>query len=336
VSSPRDTLRVLVVAVFAPLAVVLVTAGLMLTWTSSVPNPVAVHWGEDGRPDGAGSAASIVILVVVLGFSFIAILGGIVVFVSHRGGLSRMMKLAAVLVLWFSALVSIAMAWSLAEQRGIASWRDAPSPLPGFALGFAVGLVLAVAAWFSLPRAIGGWQAVPPQATPALALQPTERASWHHNVALPAAFAWLWLLLSVLLVGTAVLEIVTSGGRLWPLSLIPVVILFAVFATFSWTIRVDASGVVARSTVGVPWVRVPLSDIAGAEIVRVDPFRQFGGWGIRWGLNRDLGIVLRSGDALRVERKTGRSLVVTVDDAASAAALLNGLVQREAGGSKDH
>ncbi|MFL1430121.1 MULTISPECIES: hypothetical protein [unclassified Nocardiopsis] len=41
-----------------------------------------------------------------------------------------------------------------------------------------------------------------------------------------------------------------------------------------------------------------------------------------------VGLVLRRGEALMVERSGGRSFVVTVDDAATAAALLNTMAER--------
>jgi hypothetical protein len=81
---------------------------------------------------------------------------------------------------------------------------------------------------------------------------------------------------------------------------------------------------------GLPVIRVPLSDIASADVATIDPFGQFGGWGIRYGFGGRVGIILRSGEALEVIRKSGRSIVITVDDAESAAALLGGLIAREA------
>jgi len=55
---------------------------------------------------------------------------------------------------------------------------------------------------------------------------------------------------------------------------------------------------------------------------------QFGGWGIRLGLDGRLGVVLRRGDAIQIERAGTRTLVVTVDDAATGAALLKALAAR--------
>jgi hypothetical protein len=83
-----------------------------------------------------------------------------------------------------------------------------------------------------------------------------------------------------------------------------------------------------RSSLGRPRIVVPLDEVVRAEVVEVSPVAEFGGWGYRVGRAGRVGIVLRSGQALQVERTGGRSLVVTVDDADTAAALLNTLAAR--------
>jgi len=70
----------------------------------------------------------------------------------------------------------------------------------------------------------------------------------------------------------------------------------------------------------------------GTSVIRVDPFRDFGGWGWRAGRSAPgqsrSGVVTRKGEALLVERTGGRRFVVTTDDAATAAALLNTVAAR--------
>ena len=60
----------------------------------------------------------------------------------------------------------------------------------------------------------------------------------------------------------------------------------------------------------------------------VSPLAEFGGWGYRVGRGGRVGVVLRTGEGLQVERSGGRSFVVTIDDAATGAALLNTLAAR--------
>jgi hypothetical protein len=73
---------------------------------------------------------------------------------------------------------------------------------------------------------------------------------------------------------------------------------------------------------------IPLDEVLGAEQVTVSPFHEFGGWGYRVGRGGRVGVVLRAGVGLQVARTGGRSFVVTVDDAATGAALLNTLAAR--------
>jgi hypothetical protein len=112
------------------------------------------------------------------------------------------------------------------------------------------------------------------------------------------------------------------------LSFIPVVVILLLLTNFTWTVRVDARGVRVRSVIGVPWVSIPLDQITSADVIEVQALAQYGGWGIRWALNGRIGVIVRSGEALEVHRAKGLDLVVTVDDAGTAAALLNALVTR--------
>jgi hypothetical protein len=99
-------------------------------------------------------------------------------------------------------------------------------------------------------------------------------------------------------------------------------------AMTAWTVTVDRRGLVARSRLPKPRVIVPLDEVEGARVVTVDPLREFGGWGVRAGLDGRVGVILRKGEALEVRRTGGRVVVVTVDDAATAAALLTTLAAR--------
>ena len=96
----------------------------------------------------------------------------------------------------------------------------------------------------------------------------------------------------------------------------------------TWTVTVDQRGLVARALLPRPRVVVPLGEVEHAEVVHVSPVREFGGWGLRMGLDGRVGVVLRGGEALEVARTGGRRVVVTVDDAATGAALLNTLAAR--------
>ncbi|PHQ47961.1 hypothetical protein BLA24_31350 [Streptomyces cinnamoneus] len=101
-------------------------------------------------------------------------------------------------------------------------------------------------------------------------------------------------------------------------------------------VTVDRHGLTAC----LPWLprprlRIPLARVASAQARHVDPWKDLGGWGYRVVPGRS-GLALRSGEAIVVALTTGSEFVVTVDDAATAAALLNALADRHRahGGSR--
>lgn len=90
-------------------------------------------------------------------------------------------------------------------------------------------------------------------------------------------------------------------------------------------VTVDARGLTLSGLLGVPRYRVPLGRIAAADVVEVAPLA-FGGWGLRLSRRGEVGVILRAGPGLRVDRIAGRPLVITVDDAATGAGLLRALL----------
>ncbi|WP_449476135.1 DUF1648 domain-containing protein [Streptomyces abikoensis] len=102
-------------------------------------------------------------------------------------------------------------------------------------------------------------------------------------------------------------------------------------ACFAVRVTVDRHGLTVN-VLGLPRprVRIPLDRIAEAGHRDVEPLRDLGGWGYRAVPGRS-GFALRSGPAVVVRLTTGSEFVVTVDDAATAAALLAALADRERG-----
>ena len=99
---------------------------------------------------------------------------------------------------------------------------------------------------------------------------------------------------------------------------------------WSVTVTVNRNGLVAKGLLGWPQQRVAMSDIVRVEAVTVSALRDFGGYGYRLAVRGNLkgaqGFVLRSGSALLLTRVGGRRAIVVVDDAQTAAGLINGVV----------
>jgi hypothetical protein len=104
-----------------------------------------------------------------------------------------------------------------------------------------------------------------------------------------------------------------------------IVIGLAVLFFTSVRVRVAARGVtVAYGVLGFRLTRIPLRRISGAEaVLRTTP--SFGYRGSLLVLGT-AAVVLRRGPALRLTLRDGKTFLVTVDDAATGAALLNDLI----------
>ena len=164
-------------------------------------------------------------------------------------------------------------------------------------------------------------------------IEPAEQAVWvaRTNVARPAQVG--------ILVGLAVLTgiyaylIVVTDGRVWPiLFVLFLVVALAVVLDTRWRIRIDRSGLVARSSVGWPrFTRPHRRDRRGHGDRRIGD-RGLRGWGLRIGRDGSWGVVTRSGPAIRITRPGKRGLVITVDDAATGAGLLAAYVTEQSPG----
>ncbi|NUO90084.1 MAG: DUF1648 domain-containing protein [Dermatophilaceae bacterium] len=312
----RPTHALVASALVGPL---LTVAGLLLTYAvhDRLPASLALHWGPDGRPDRFASLTEAVVtaslMTALLPMLFVVI--GAAWHPSARGPLAGFSGAVAVFLggLLFGSLTS--------QRPGLVA-RVFPT------VWLVPTLVLAVAVGVALWR----WGHLPPPAldgaprhlrTGALRLDvpDTTRLAWTGHAALPG----VGILLVVLLAVTP-LVVVAVLGVPW-LLLLAVAIAALLVLTGSARVAVDADGLRVTSLF-LTWSRVPLERVAEARTGTVSPLREFGGYGWRIGKDGSRGFVTRSGEALVVERVGEPPVVVTVDDAAEAAAVLNTLASR--------
>jgi hypothetical protein len=141
-----------------------------------------------------------------------------------------------------------------------------------------------------------------------------------------AQLAW-WIPLVLIAIG--VVLVITARS---PVGALPVALLLLVYLAFGWIrVSVDARGLRIRyGLLPRPVTTIPLDDIRRAERIDLAPL-QWGGWGYR-GSRKAFGraaVVLRSGDAIKLQLTDGSEFAVTVDDAATGAALLSDLLGQE-------
>ncbi|MFC8731480.1 DUF1648 domain-containing protein [Luteimicrobium sp. NPDC057192] len=301
------------------LALLVAAALVAASWTDELPDPVAVHWSSSGGPDDFSSVGAAVGVGLGIGALCVVVFAAITWFWGRAASTRRTMAAATV---WMAGLIALALVGMLDQQRGLTDAHDAGS-IAGVTLVAVLGPLLPAAAAALLVHpdpplpATGGLDADAPRAT----LGRDERAAWVGRAsgrALPA-----------IVLGTTILLVaVAVAVQLWFLLVVAVALTALLLTMASFHVRVSADGLTVRSSFGWPRTTVPADEVERADVVQVRPLREYGGYGWRLGREGRTGVVVRAGEALEVTRTGGRRLVVTVDDAADAAALLNTMAER--------
>jgi hypothetical protein len=296
----------------------------LLVWGQRLPEPLATHWGFGGAPDGALPKAGLMLMAA----------GSIVlplVLVWPRKRVVARAPVALASVVFPSALiafVNISVVWLNWDR---ADWRGA-GHFTGLLMAALVGVPLALAAGaFAVARRI--WppgDPAPSVPTEALPLAPGERAYWSGS----AFNGGLVLLALFVMLEGGVLHLAfrkTPGMAEWNLALHAFVMLLFMFM---WKVRVtlnERALTIHYGQLGWPRQRILLDRIISAQTFELVPM-EHGGWGYRGSLKltRRAAVVVRSGLALGLELEGGKRLSITVDDAETAARLINGFVSRRA------
>ena len=291
---------------------------LLWAW-DRLPEPMASHWSLSGGPDGAlPRAAVLAIHGAMAGIPAVWAFALTRRVPRRRGEIAPGLALAA-----FLGAFAVAIALQLvALNLDAPSWREA-RPLP---IAWVVAdIACACAAAFAVSRAAARLETLPEPPLPGRAtvgLGATERAVWTGAAGNPVLGATSFVLLCA---GLAAPLLVPGPV---PLVLIPAALALGAFAVVR--VRVDAVGLtISYGPLWFPRQRVPLSRIREARAIDVAPLRQ-GGWGYRGSLTlfRRASIIVRRGPGIRLDCGERGILVITVDDARTAAGLINDLVAR--------
>lgn len=304
----------LIATIWVPLAIV-VAAEIVVVGVGASGSPQLItHWGAGS--DRTGPWWTYAILVAAIGFPVIALIGFFMFRATRMAGMNAWMPAIAMGITVFHAI-----------GMGVGSVMLNSSPLAP-ALPLAGGVILAAAAalltWWLLPREAPSTDGV--QAVDALPIRPGELAGWTGRVELPAWFMALIATAAAVLIVLGVSLLLTVGPHLWPVMLAPALLLLVLLLTAQFVVTAGPHGFTVRSAIGWPRLRIPPANLAKAGVIAVDPMADFGGWGLRWVIGPSRkgrwGFVTRRGPGLEVFRRDGRSIVVTVDDPVTAAAVL--------------
>lgn len=326
--SRRADARLVSLAVLPFVLAFLVELAVYAALRDRLPGRMASHFGPDGAADGyVGRGA----FLAVGGGLFVG-LGAVGAFVALKSGY-RAYRRGVVGLLAGCWATAVFLGWpmtaSLVANRDLADGASARFPLWQLAVAVGVAAVaagigallgLALARRTALPDVHGGGAARDTDAA-RLGLGDAEQAGWVRRTGSPWLFG-----LGVAMAGAGVGLAWVQREWVAPLSLIAAGLLVAAFARPC--VAVDRRGLtVSPSVVSWPRVRLPLDRMERADSEYVNAVADYGGWGYRVWPGRS-GIILRSGEALVVRRTSGRVFAVTVEDSATAAALLNTLVER--------
>lgn len=315
--------RLVLVGGVLPIAMALVAAIAMFSWLPELPDPIAIHWNGSG-PDGFGPALPLIFLPlgIVAIFSLFSV--GSSLANAPGSGIAWTQKALVSTSVGLSAMLSVGIGGSVAIQRGLANAQDAPDVGGWLLVGAGVGLVLAAGAWFLLPKADQG---LPVGVIPEpIDVHGSERVSWTRTARLGNAASVVIVLAFVAVLVVLVVAVVASQGAVWiPVTVLAVLAALAATNTW-WRVSADRRGFLVQGILGWPRKLIPLADIRSVQVIDVNPTRDFGGWGWRWGGHGRSGVILRAGEAIEVSRATGKRFVVTVDDAATGAGVLAALL----------
>lgn len=316
------------VGIIIPSLLALLTVFIFLLWRGELPNPIATHWGPSGAADGFMPFTGVLI-------SFPLFIAGIPVFItgavlaSSRGRWAGTQRFVIAIALATSVLVTVIAITSVAMQRGLADAADVASVDQALFAAFAASVVAGLLGFFLQPRyqdAQAEMQDLYKDAT-----QEETPNEWTGKVSMArAGIIVIWLGVA-LVVGATLLVIMVPESQGDPVAIwvtITMFVLAAVIAVLALTmtsffVTADETGLEVRSVAGWPKVKIDLDDIKSINVTDVSPMGEFGGWGYRIGFDNRSGFIMRTGEALVVERfSKKRAFVVTVDGATDAARVI--------------
>ena len=315
-------------------ALTLLAIGVILTlsWRPDLPDPVAVRFLASGVPVGFAPLTSYIWAVGGGGAGVIVVLAGCCATV--RRTLIR--KGAAALAMWLGVFLAGWLVLTLDEQRGLDTAADTVLSLTPFGAALLAAFIAAAIAW----RATSGEPRLNASASLILTTSESDNAIGSVNsvadpVNVSPISAWIryswggpifWAAAS----GVTLFAVLAIATNTWTMLLVPAILATVFSAMLVFQVCVDHTGLSVRSALTWPRTHISLNQIRSVDVVRISALREFGGWGWRAARDGRVGVVPRSGEAIRLHLTNGRIVVVVVTDAKAGAALISTHANRQA------
>nr|WSW66860.1 DUF1648 domain-containing protein [Streptomyces sp. NBC_00995] len=292
-----------------------------------LPAQLASHFVGNGRADDYAGRTSYVVLTTAL----LVGTGTLWALMATRGGFrgrafTRVVAsgyATAGFLGYLMAVVLLVNVDAAEDARGRAQDVSFPMWQPAAALGvaaFSFGLGLLLAALGPVPDDPPGREpAEGPEGRERIALAAGEVAGWARST------GNRWLLPAAALTCAGGVALMSTVG--WSAA-IPALLAGLLLLSFTRpNVAVDRRGITVSGMLPWPRVQVPLERIETAASRDIKPLAEYGGWGYRIRPGRT-GVMIRSGEGIVARLADGRDFAVTVDDSATAAALLNTLIDQ--------
>lgn len=293
---------------WAGLLALIALVPIVIGW-SGLPDPVATHWGPGGEPDGSTPRIwiwAVPVFVLVVGLGLAALL-------RQKGRPSAESVAIVGLMGGIGVWTSVSMVLLNYEAT---TWQEAaPFDLWQVFVLLAAGLGLG---WMGYLLGRRWYPPEPPtemsaDELPALEIGADERVSWMGSVRV------IWVYLVLVPLGVAFLFLPD-----WLPWLALVFLALSVFFS-QITVIVDRHGLKVKLIGLVTAKSIAIEDIRTVRAIDLEP-NEWAGWGYRV-VPGGSAVVLRRGPAIEVGLANARRFAVTVDDAVTGAAVLNGLVR---------
>ncbi|OLT36857.1 DUF1648 domain-containing protein [Rhodococcus sp. CUA-806] len=285
-------------------------------WSARLPDQIATHWSgtqPDGFTSPTTSAWTLAIVTVIVG-------GGCSAVAALAHALLLMRRTMLMIGLTVVGLITVLQLAILARQLDATDVGSVE--VPGWALGvgtavgFSVGLLGA-----SLLRDYR--ERVPADAPPPEAL-PRADEELPIIESLGAGRVALVVLFAILGAGAALTCWLSQSW--WPIAIfLPLAVLPV--SLMRYELVVDRSGLHITS-LGMAAFDYSLDEITGASVREVDPFGDFGGWGLRVKGRGNYAVATAKGPAVFVTFANGERLTVTTPNADRIAGALNTLASQ--------
>lgn len=303
--------------VFLPIAAAAVGVVAVHVWRSRLPDQIATHWSgtePDGFMSPSTSAWTLAIVIVLVG-------GGCSAIASLAHALLIMRRTMLMIGLTVVGLITVLQLAILGKQLDVTSVDTVE--VPGWALGvgtlvgFCVGLL--GAALLRDYRERVDADSPPPATLPRTS--PGSDSELPIIEPLGAGRVAITILFSILAAAAALTCWLSQSW--WPVAIFAPLAVLSV-SLMRYELIVDRAGIHVRS-LGMAAFDYSLSEVTGASVREVDPFSDFGGWGLRVKGRGNYAVATAKGPALFLTFANGQRLTITTAKAEPIAAAVNSL-----------